>query len=75
MQSTKEITKCQLGKGGPQLPRIGIGLMGHNKIYGIPGSDEERLAFLDGAYARSELFWDTGEIFWRIQGLLRTEYS
>ncbi|KAI9155065.1 Aldo-keto reductase str7 [Paramyrothecium foliicola] len=35
----------QLGSNGPRIPRIGLGAMGLSGIYGVPGPDEERLAF------------------------------
>ena len=52
-----------LGKGGPQVPRIGLGMVGLSGVYSLPGSDAERLAFLDEVYKKGELFWDTGTSF------------
>jgi aryl-alcohol dehydrogenase-like predicted oxidoreductase len=49
-----------LGKNGPQLPRLGLGLMNASGTYGLAGSDANRLAFLDEAYKMGEVFWDTG---------------
>ena len=49
-----------LGKNGPQVPRLGLGLMSNSGIYGLARGDE-RLHFLDGAYSKGETFWDTGE--------------
>lgn len=49
-----------LGANGPQVPRLGLGLMGLSVGYGKPKPDEERLAFLDAAYQLGETFWDTG---------------
>ncbi|KAF2672197.1 Aldo/keto reductase [Microthyrium microscopicum] len=51
----------QLGKNGPILPRLGVGLMGASGVYGLPASDAARLAFLDGAYSIGETFWDTAD--------------
>ncbi len=31
-------------------------------IYSTPGSDAERLKFLDEAYEKGETFWDTGKL-------------
>lgn len=50
----------QLGKIGPVVPRLGLGLMGLSGVYGLPAPDHERLAFLDEAYKMGETFWDTG---------------
>ena len=61
MSSSNQLPTKPLGKKGPEVPRIGLGLMGASAVYGIPGSDEERLAFLDQAYEMGERFWDTGE--------------
>ncbi|KAI2632131.1 Aldo/keto reductase-like protein [Hypoxylon sp. NC1633] len=49
----------QLGKSGPQVPRLGFGLMGMSVGYGTTGSDEERLKVLDRAWELGEVFWDT----------------
>ena len=51
-----------LGKDGPQVVRMGLGLMGGSTMYGVPASDKERLEHLDRAYQMGETFWDTGEM-------------
>lgn len=58
MSSINKIPTQHLGKEGPEVPRMGIGLMSLSGIYGKPGPDEERLAFLDAIYARGETFWE-----------------
>jgi hypothetical protein len=60
-QPLPKIVTRALGKNGPQVPRLGLGLMGLSGHYGLPAPDEERLAFLDKAYEMGERFWDTGE--------------
>ena len=60
MASFAKLPTRPLGKGGPQVPRIGLGMVGLSGVYGLPGSDAERLAFLDEVYQKGELFWDTG---------------
>ncbi|KAF1982812.1 aldo-keto reductase [Aulographum hederae CBS 113979] len=50
-----------LGKDGPQLPRLGVGLMGLSGTYGLPAPDEDRLAFLDELHKRGKVFWDTAD--------------
>jgi aryl-alcohol dehydrogenase-like predicted oxidoreductase len=53
-------TRC-LGRNGPQVTRLGLGLMGNSKFYGLPAPDADRFALLDQAYAQGETFWDTGK--------------
>jgi len=50
-----------LGKDGPLVPRLGLGLMGFSVAYGKARSDEERLDFLTKAWEMGETFWDTGK--------------
>ncbi|KAJ6096233.1 hypothetical protein N7486_006979 [Penicillium sp. IBT 16267x] len=59
-----------LGKNGPQVPRLGLGLMGASGGYGTIPSDEERLRFLDRAYEMGERFWDTADIYGDSEDLL-----
>ncbi|AEO71744.1 uncharacterized protein THITE_2083474 [Thermothielavioides terrestris NRRL 8126] len=61
MATTGKLPMRQLGKNGPLVPRIGLGLMGLSSAHGVPKPDEERLAFLDKAYEMGETFWDTGK--------------
>lgn len=60
MASYKEIPRRPLGKNGPLVPRLGVGLMGASGTYGMPSADDDRSAFLDNAYNMGEIFWDTG---------------
>ncbi|KAH8651431.1 NADP-dependent oxidoreductase domain-containing protein [Xylariales sp. PMI_506] len=52
-----------LGKNGPQVPRLGLGLMGTSGHYGLPMQNDERLALLDEAYKVGERFWDTADMY------------
>lgn len=61
MASLNKLPTGQLGRNGPQIPRLGIGLVGASGMYGIPASDVERLAFLDEVYKKDETFWGTGK--------------
>ncbi len=51
-----------LGKNGPIVPAMGLGLMGLSyETYGAVPSDEERFAFLDRALEMGNTFWDSSE--------------
>ncbi|KAH7094758.1 NADP-dependent oxidoreductase domain-containing protein [Paraphoma chrysanthemicola] len=52
-----------LGKDGPQVTRLGFGLMGLSAFYGAPKPDSERLALLDQAHALGEHFWDSSDLY------------
>ncbi|XP_014550783.1 hypothetical protein COCVIDRAFT_42776 [Bipolaris victoriae FI3] len=52
-----------LGRNGPQVNRLGFGLMGLSTLYGPPKPDSERLALLDHAYELGERFWDTSDMY------------
>ncbi|KAF6833845.1 aldo/keto reductase YakC [Colletotrichum plurivorum] len=53
----------KLGKNGPEITALGLGLMGLGTAYGKPGPDEERLAFLDRAWEMGATNWDTSDIY------------
>jgi aryl-alcohol dehydrogenase-like predicted oxidoreductase len=61
MTDSKPLPTRPLGKNGPQLPRLGLGLMNNSGMYNLAGSDESRFAFLDAAHKNGEIFWDTGK--------------
>ncbi|KAL4889540.1 NADP-dependent oxidoreductase domain-containing protein [Aspergillus ambiguus] len=61
---------AKLGKNGPELPRLGLGLMGLSAFYGTVKPDSERLAFLDTAYGLGETFWDSADIYGDNEDLL-----
>ncbi|KAJ5161465.1 Aldo/keto reductase [Penicillium capsulatum] len=52
-----------LGRNGPHVPAVGLGLMSLGGIYGAAGSLDEKLAFLDHAHATGQQFWDTADIY------------
>lgn len=52
-----------IGKDGPQVPAMGMGLMSIGGAYGDGGTDEQRLAFLDQLHERGETFWDNADIY------------
>ncbi|KAH8880493.1 Aldo/keto reductase [Thozetella sp. PMI_491] len=59
-----------LGKNGPLVTRVGLGLMGISTLYGLPAPDEERLAFLDKAHEMGEIFWDSADMYGDSEDLL-----
>ncbi|KAI2611133.1 Aldo/keto reductase-like protein [Hypoxylon fragiforme] len=63
MSPPRTLPTKPLGKSGPQVPRLGFGLMGMSVAYGTVGSDEERFKILDKAWALGEVFWDTALIY------------
>lgn len=52
-----------LGRDGPQVTALGLGLMSIGGVYGPAGSDEERIALLDHAHGIGEHFWDTADVY------------
>ncbi|KAL5355871.1 NADP-dependent oxidoreductase domain-containing protein [Aspergillus floccosus] len=61
---------AKLGKNGPEVPRLGLGLMGLSAFYGTVKPDSERFAFLDTAYELGETFWDSADIYGDNEDLL-----
>lgn len=51
-----------LGKNGPQVPRIGVGLM-NLSIFNDRQTEEEKLSVYEGAWSKGQVFWDTGTAF------------
>ncbi|KAJ5170554.1 Aldo/keto reductase subgroup [Penicillium coprophilum] len=52
-----------LGRNGPQVPAVGLGLMSLGSIYGDAGSLEDKVAFLEHAHAIGARFWDTADLY------------
>lgn len=51
----------KLGKNGPNVPALGLGMMSLAGAWGPPPPDGERFKFLDRAVELGETFWDTAE--------------
>jgi len=62
MTTISKLLSRPLGKNGPVVPRLGIGLMNLSGAYAVQLPDEQRLEFLDAVYKSGETFWDTGEL-------------
>ncbi|RKK29224.1 hypothetical protein BFJ65_g1154 [Fusarium oxysporum f. sp. cepae] len=60
----------RLGKDGPEVSAIGLGLMGLSGIYGSVGSQEERLKFLDRAWEIGATNWDSSDMYGDSEDLL-----
>jgi aryl-alcohol dehydrogenase-like predicted oxidoreductase len=58
---TNPLPQRRLGKDGPTVPAMGLGLMGMSHTYPPYPSDEERFIVLDRALELGETFWDTAE--------------
>ncbi|KAH8162628.1 hypothetical protein CIB48_g5618 [Xylaria polymorpha] len=59
----KNVPLRKLGKNGPQVPALGLGLMGMSIAYGKAPSDEERFAVLDRAVELGATNWDTAALY------------
>lgn len=64
----------KLGKNGPSIPALGLGLMGISSFYGKTESDEERFKVLDRAYELGETFWDSADIYGDSEDLIGKWY-
>ncbi|KAI8949864.1 putative aldo/keto reductase [Xylaria longipes] len=53
----------KLGKNGPMVPALGLGLMGMSIMYGKAPSDEERFAVLDRAAELGVTNWDSSDLY------------
>ena len=60
----------QLGRNGPQVTALGLGLMGLSAFYGSVKPEEERIKFLDAAYDAGELNWDSADMYMDNEDLL-----
>ncbi|KAK3307451.1 NADP-dependent oxidoreductase domain-containing protein [Chaetomium strumarium] len=73
MSAAVKLATRPLGKNGPLVPSIGLGLMSLSSAHGMPKPDAERLVFLDKAYEIGETFWDTGALYVDLYYLYRLD--
>ncbi|KAL2020512.1 hypothetical protein VTK56DRAFT_8312 [Thermocarpiscus australiensis] len=58
------ISLRKLGKNGPAVPAVGLGLFGLGiPVYRAVGSEDARLAILDRAYELGARFWDSSDFY------------
>jgi aryl-alcohol dehydrogenase-like predicted oxidoreductase len=53
----------KLGKNGPEVTALGLGLMGISAFYGAPQPDSDRFAVLDRAYELGQTNWDSADVY------------
>ena len=58
-----QLPTTKLGKNGPEVAALGLGLMGLSAIYGATEPDSERLAFLDRAFELGATNWDSADVY------------
>jgi aryl-alcohol dehydrogenase-like predicted oxidoreductase len=52
-----------IGRDGPQVSAMGLGLMSIGGAYGQAGPLDETVAFLKHAHATGQRFWDTADAY------------
>lgn len=75
MAAMTKMPTRQLGRNGPQVSALGLGLMGLSAFYGAVPSVEERLKVLDKAYELGCTFWDSSNVYGDSEDLLGTWFK
>ncbi|KAH6627352.1 NADP-dependent oxidoreductase domain-containing protein [Chaetomium tenue] len=70
MSTLPNIPTRQLGRDGPTIPILGLGLMGLSSFYGTPPPDEERFKLLDRAHELGCVHWDSAALYGDSEDLL-----
>ncbi|KAK4131512.1 Aldo/keto reductase [Trichocladium antarcticum] len=70
MSASTTVPTRQLGRNGPTIPILGLGLMGLSSFYGTPPSDEERFKLLDRACELGCVHWDSAALYGDSEELL-----
>ncbi|KAM0540537.1 hypothetical protein ACHAPJ_013585 [Fusarium lateritium] len=63
MSLSTQLLTMPLGKNGPSVVRLGLGLMSSSANYGLPAGDDERFKLLDKAHSTGAKFWDTADSY------------
>ncbi|KAL2189270.1 Aldo/keto reductase [Thermothelomyces heterothallicus CBS 203.75] len=70
MSTSSKVPTRQLGRDGPIIPILGLGLMGLSSFYGTPPPDEERFKLLDRAHELGCVHWDSAALYGDSEELL-----
>ncbi|KAK4244653.1 NADP-dependent oxidoreductase domain-containing protein [Corynascus novoguineensis] len=70
MSTSSTVPTRQLGRDGPTIPILGLGLMGLSTFYGTPPPDEERFKLLDRAHELGCVHWDSAALYGDSEELL-----
>ncbi|KAG7290044.1 hypothetical protein NEMBOFW57_000036 [Staphylotrichum longicolle] len=70
MSTSPNVPTRQLGRDGPTIPLLGLGLMGLSSFYGTPPPDEERFKLLDRAHELGCRHWDSAALYGDSEELL-----
>jgi hypothetical protein len=57
------VPQRQLGRNGPMVSSVGLGLMSIGGAYGQKDNKIDKIALLDHAHAIGEHFWDTADVY------------
>lgn len=64
------IPQRRLGRDGPLVPTIGLGLMGMHAFYGPAQPDEQCFKVMDRAIDLGNTFWDTSDFYNDNEGMI-----
>ncbi|KAK4164020.1 putative aldo-keto reductase [Cladorrhinum sp. PSN259] len=75
--SSSQVPTRRLGNhnDSPEIPILGLGMMGLSAFYGTKRSDEDRLALLDRAFELGCTHWDSAAMYGDSEDLLGTWFE
>lgn len=59
-----------MGRDGPQVSAIGLGMGSLGGFYGAPGTMDEKVAILDHAHQVGMRFWDAADIYGDVEDII-----
>lgn len=59
-----------LGRDGPQVSAVGLGMGSLGGFYGAPGTMDERVALLSHAYSSGLRFWDAADVYGDVEDII-----